>query len=328
MKRREFFGVLGGAAASLLPRSGWAQTFPKRPVIGLLAASSKGTGMRFYGGFTQGMREFGYLEDREYTLEGRYADGDFVRLPLLAEDLVRLQPSVIIASNSAGALALKQRTANIPIVVASLNDPVGSGLVVSEARPGMNVTGIRTHLEGLPGKQLEIARELVGADGKIAVLFNAKNPSNDWQRQDVGAVAARLGIPVVPFGVRTADEAGPAVQMIAREGLSVAIVLTDAMMLSVRRQIAAYALASHLPTIFGWREHVEDGGLISYGTDLYSRFHRAAYFVDRILKGAKPDELPIEFPTKLELVINLTTAKAIGLTVPPALLIRADEVIE
>ena len=329
MKRRTFLVVLAASASAPLPPvRGLAQTPPKPPLIGLLAAGYKAAGERYYGGFQGGMREFGYVEGRDYVFESRYADGDSTRLPLLAEELVRLKPDVIIASNTAAALAIKQSTTSTPIVVGSLNDPVGFGLVVSEARPGTNVTGMRTNLEGLPGKQLELAREVVGPVAKIAVLFNAKNPSNVWQRQDIEATAARLGVAVVPFSVQTADEAGPTVQTIGREGASIVVVLADAMFLSIRRQIAAYALASRLPTVYAWREHVDDGGLISYGTDLRERFRRTAYFVDKILKGTKPADLPIEFPTKLELVINLTTAKAIGLTLPPMLLARADEVIE
>src|SRR5262245_37253626 len=274
------------------------------------------------------MREFGCVEGRDYAFESRYAEGDFARLPLLAEELVRLKPDVIVVGNTSAALAIKQSMTSTPIVVGSMNDPVGSGLVVSEARPGTNVTGMRSNLEGLPGKQLELAREVVGPVAKIAVLFNAEDPSNLWQRQDVEATAARLGVAVVPFSVQAADQAGPAMQTIGREGASIVVILADAMFFSVRRQIAAYALASRLPTVYAWREHVDDGGLISYGTDLRERFRRTAYFVDKILKGTKPADLPIEFPTKLELVINLTTAKAIGLTLPPTLLARADEVIE
>jgi ABC-type uncharacterized transport system substrate-binding protein len=327
MKRRTFLAVLA-ASPLLLPVRGSAQTLPKRPLIALLAAGSKAAGERYYGRFQDGMREFGYVEGRDYAFESRYADGDVPRLRLLAEDLVRFKPDVIIVSNTSAALAIKQLAISTPIVVASLTDPVGSGLAVTEAHPGTNVTGIRTNLEGLPGKQLELAREVVGSVAKIAVLFNAKSPSSAWQRQDVEATAVRLGVTVVPFSVQTADEVGPAMQTIGREAVSIVVVLADAMFLSIRRQIAAYALASRLPTVFAWREHVEDGGLVSYGTDLRERFRRAAYFVDRILKGTKPADLPIEFPTKLELVINLTTAKAIGLTLPPTLLTRADEVIE
>jgi putative tryptophan/tyrosine transport system substrate-binding protein len=329
IERRKFLflATLGGAATWPLAARA-QQAAPKRPLIGLLAAGSKAAGERYYGRFQEGMREFGYVEGRDYAFESLYADGDFARLPLLAEELVRRNPDVIIASNTSAALAIKQSTTSIPIVVGSMTDPVGSGLVVSEARPGTNVTGMRTNLEGLPGKQLELAREVVGPVAKIAVLFNAKSPSSLWQRQDVETTAARLGVAVVPFSIQTADEAGPAVQTIGREGASIIVVLADAMFLSIRRQIAAYALASRLPTVYAWREHVEDGGLISYGTDLRERFRRTAYFVDKILKGTKPADLPIEFPAKLELVINLATAKALGLEVPPTLLARADEVIE
>ena len=327
MRRRDFITLLGGAAAAW-PCNGLAQPPPKRPLIGFILATSKAAGARYYDGFPLGMRELGYLEGRDYGLEDRYADGDGSRLPLLAEEVVRLKPDVIVAASTPGVLAAKQATASIPIVGVNLTNPVGFGLAVSEARPGANVTGIFFRLEGLTGKQVEIALDLMPGTDKMGVLVDVNNPVNLVQRREIEAAAVKSAVSIVPVDVRAADEISAAIQTFVREGTSIVIVLASAMFLNVRRQIASFALASRLPTVYNFREHVEDGGLISYGIDLRQNYRRAAYFVDKILKGEKPGDLPIEFPTKMELIVNATTAKAIGVTVPPTLLARADEVIE
>jgi putative ABC transport system substrate-binding protein len=325
--RRAFITLLGGAATAW-PCNGMAQSPPKRPLIGFLGASSKAAGEHYYGGFPLGMRELGYLEGRDYGVEGRYADGDASRLPLLAEELVRLKPDVIVAATTPGALAAKQATATIPIVGVNLIDPVGFGLIASEARPGTNVTGILFRLEGLTGKQMEIALDLVPGASKMGILSDVANPGTMLQRREVEAAAEKLGVSMAAVDVHTVDEIGAAIQTFVRERASIVVVLASARFVNARRRIAAFALASRLPTVFNFREHVEDGGLISYGVDLRQNNRRSAYFVDRILKGEKPGDLPVEFPTKVELVVNVTTAKAIGLTIPPTLLARADEVIE
>jgi len=327
VKRREFITLLGGAAASW-PCNGLAQSPPKRPLVGFLGASSKSAGERYYGGFSLGMRELGYLEGRDYGLVDRYADGDASRLPSLAEDLVRLKPDVIVAATTPGAVAAKQATASIPIIGVNLTDPVGFGLVTSEARPGANVTGILFRLEGLSGKQVEIALDLMPGASKMGILVDVTNPTNMLQRREVEVAAGKSAVGITAVDVSTVDEIAAAIQTLVHERASIVIVLGAALFVNARRRIAAFALASRLPTVFNFREHVEDAGLISYGVDLRQNFHRAAYFVDKILKGAKSGELPVEFPTKVELVVNVTTAKAIGLTIPPALLARADEVIE
>jgi putative tryptophan/tyrosine transport system substrate-binding protein len=322
MKRRQFITLLGGAAAAW-PCHGLAE--PKRPLIGFLGASSKSAGARYYSGFALGMRELGYLD---YAFEDRYADGDASRLPLLAEELVRLKPDVIVVPTTPGAVAVKHATGSIPIVGVNLTDPVDFGLVTSEARPGSNVTGLLFRLEGMTEKQVEIALELMPGANKIGILVDVKNPSNMLQRREVEAAAEKSAVGITAIDVRTVDEIGAAIQTFVHERTSIVIVLGAALFVNARRRIAAFALASRLPTVYNFREHVEDGGLISYGIDLRQNFRRAAYFVDRILKGAKPADLPVEFPTNVELVVNLTTANAIGLTLPPTLLARADEVIE
>jgi putative ABC transport system substrate-binding protein len=327
MRRREFISLLGSAAVAW-PCNGWAQSPPKRPLIGFLGASSKTSGARYFSGFAIGMRELGYPEGRDYGFEDRYADGDVSRMPSLAEELVGLKPDVIVASTIAGALAAKQASTSIPIVGVNLTDPVNFGLVVSEARPGTNVTGILFRLEGMAGKQVEIALDLMPGTSKVGILVDVDNPSNAGQLREVEAATGKSGVSALPVDVYTVDKIGVAIQTFVRERVSVVIVLAAARFLDARRRIASFALASRLPTVFTFREEVEDGGLISYGIELRQNYRRAAYFVDRILKGERPGDLPIEFPTKVKLVVNAITAEAIGLTMPPALLAIADEVIE
>ena len=325
MRRREFITLLGGAAAAW-PLSAAAQAPPKLPLIGLLAVGVRNS--RYYSAFPLGMRELGFLEGRDYIFEQRYADGDSTRLPSLAEELVRLKVNVIVTSNNQATSAARKATTIVPIVSASLIDPIGFGFVVSEARPATNVTGLLGRVEGQASKQLEVARDLLPAMTRIGLLINPDNPSNVLQRREIEAIAGKLGMSLVSAEVHTSDAVGPAFQTFAREGANIVIVLMDAKFLVLRRQIATFALTTRLPTVYGWREHVEDGGLISYGTDLRERFRRAASYVNKILKGERPADLPVEFPAKLELVINLATAKALGLEIPPTLLAIADEVIE
>ena len=326
MKRRKFLGLLGGATP--LPLVARAQQPSAMPVIGFLGSSSKTDTQQYISDFLRGMREFGYVEERSYTMQQRYAEGDLSRLPLLVQELLHLQPQVIVADSTPGTLAAKKVTPDVPIVGLNMTDPVGLGLVVSEAHPGTNVTGTLIRVEGLAGKLLEIARDLVPGVKKIGCLVNSSNPSNLVQRREAESVAAKLGVSFAPVEVRHSDELGPAFETFVTEGVKIVVVFTNALFITARRQIAAFALASRLPTIYARRDFVEDGGLISYGISQRETYHRAAYYVDRILKGEKAADLPIEFATKLELVINAATAKAIGLVVPPTLLARADEVIE
>jgi putative tryptophan/tyrosine transport system substrate-binding protein len=326
MRRREFIALLGGAVAtwSFSARAQRSTT----PVVGFLGSSSKAVTQQYFSAFSQGMHELGYAEGRNYATETRYADGDRSLLPRLARELVSLQPEVIVADSTQGTLAVKQATSNIPIVGLNMTDPVGLGLAASEAHPGTNITGTLVRVEGLAGKLLEIAVDLEPGVNKIGVLLNTSNPSNVIQRREAVSAAAKLGVRFAPVEVRAVDELEPAFQTFEREGAKIVIVFTDALLINARRQIAALALASRLPTISSRRDLVEDGGLISYGISQHDAYRRAAYYVDRILKGEKPRDLPIEFSTKLELVINNATAKAIGLAIPPTLLARADEVIE
>ena len=326
MKRREFITLLGGAAA--WPRAARAQTSMKRPLIAWLGLGERKSSWAFVEAFLQGMREYDYVEERQFDFVYRFADGYIERLPSLAEELVRLNPDVILAAASGPAVAAKKATATIPIVTPALADAVHLGLIASDSRPGGNVTGITPYVVGLPAKQMELAREVVPSAARIGVLANLSDPKAPPQWQELEAAGRELGVNVVAEDVSTPDDLDGAFQALARQRVDVLIVLQTSMLLSERRKIAALAAATRLPAIYGYREHVDDGGLVSYGVDLRACFRRGAYYVHKILKGVPPRDLPVEFPTKLELVINRKTTKALGLEVPPTLIARADEVIE
>ena len=278
--------------------------------------------------YLQGMRDLGYVEGQNWILEGRYADGDQTRVQSLAEELVRIKPDVLVSGAAAGVIAFKKFTDTIPIVSPILVDPVGFGLARSHARPAGSVTGVLLTVEDLPSKQLALAVEMILNARKVGLLVNPGNPTHEAQRPNVEAAAVTLGIELVTLQTRIPDDLHAAFDKLTRERVAMVLVLPDGLSLNERKRIALLAMAARLPSMFGLRENVEDGGLMSYGIDLRESWRRTAAFVDKILKGTKPGDLPIEFPTKLELVINLTAAKVLGLTVPPTLLARADEVIE
>jgi putative tryptophan/tyrosine transport system substrate-binding protein len=327
VRRREFITLLGGATAAW-PLAARAQTSMKRPLIAWLSLGERTSSWVFVEAFLQGMREHDYVEERQFDIVYRFADGYIERLPSLAEELVRLNPDVILAPASGPAVAAKKATATIPIVTPALADAVHLGLIASESRPGGNVTGITPYVAGLPAKQMELAREVVPSAAKIGVLANLSDPKAPPQWQELEAAGRELGVNVIAEDVSTPDDLDGAFQALVRQRVDVLIVLQTSMLVSERRKIAALAAATRLPAIYGYREHVDDGGLVSYGVDLRACFRRGAYYVHKILKGVPPRDLPVEFPTKLELVINLKTARALGLDVPPTLLARADEVIE
>ncbi len=274
------------------------------------------------------MRELGYIEGSNFDIVYRYADGYSERLPMLAQEVVALKPNVILAPATGQAVAAKKATETIPIVTPALADPVHLGLVASDARPGGNVTGLTPYVAGLPAKQLELAREIVPAARRIGVLNDINDPKAAPQWEELQAAGRGLGVFITSAGVRTPDDLVSAIQALASQNLNAAIVLQTTMLLSQRQKIAGLEEAMRLPMIYGYREHVVDGGLISYGVDLRSCFRRSAVYVDRILKGTPAGDLPVQQPTKFELFINLKTAKSLGLEVPPSLLARADEVIE
>jgi putative ABC transport system substrate-binding protein len=277
--------------------------------------------------FIDGLRQLNYVAGRDFDFAVRSADGHEDRLPLLAEEVIQLKPDVILATVVPSVVALKKRTQTIPIVCPFLADPIRYGLIASESRPGGNVTGVLFRVEGLAGKQLELALELIPHVVKVGLLVNVATETT-IDRQEAETASQRLDIDLIPAEVRIPDELDNAFKTLAKDNVQALIVLVDGMFFSERQRIAELASATRLPTIYPFRDHVDAGGLISYGVNLAECFHRAAGYVVRILKGANPGDLPVEFPTKLELVVNNKAAKALGLTIPPLVIVRADEVIE
>jgi putative ABC transport system substrate-binding protein len=326
--RRTFLGGIGGAAVTwpVAVRSQVAAT--ERRSIGWLSGSASKMAKFFADDFLDGMREFGYFDGRDFDFVPRYAEGFSDRLPALAQELIELKPAVIVAAAVNAAVPLRAATSVIPIVCPALADAIHLGLIASEARPGGNVTGIEPYVAGLPAKEMEVAREIAPGAKRIGLLTNLHDPKAPPQREELADAAKALELSVAEADVNDPTEIERAMEALASSQVDVVIVLQTGLLLSVGRQIAEFAAAKRLPTVYGYREHVLDGGLISYGVDLRWCYRRAAYFVDKILHGTPPGEIPLEFPTKMMLSINLKTAKALGMTLPPALLGLADEVIE
>jgi ABC-type uncharacterized transport system substrate-binding protein len=326
--KRKILGALGGAAVAW--RFGaWAQVSAKpRTLIGWLSGSASKVAALFAEDFLDGMRDLGYVDGRDFDMVSRYAEGIQDRLPALAEEIVGLKPDVIVAAAVNAAVPARIATSVIPIVCPALADAVHLGLIASEARPGGNVTGIEPYVAGLPAKQMEFAHEIVPGATRIGLLTNLHDPKAPPQRQELVSAAKALGLTIAEADINSPDEIESAMEALANARVEVVIVLQTGLLLSVGRQIAEFAAAKRLPTVCGYREHVLDGGLISYGVDLRWCYRRGAYFVDKILHGTPPGELPVEFPTKMMLSINLKTAKVLGITVSPKLLGLADEVIE
>jgi putative tryptophan/tyrosine transport system substrate-binding protein len=327
MHRRDFITIVGGAAA-VWPFELIAQASPKRRVIAWITGVTQTTSSTSMAGFLKGMRELGYVEGSDFDMVYRFSDGYGDRIPSLAEEVVRLKPDVILATAIDTAVAVRKLTSTIPIVSGALADAVRLGLIESEARPGGNVTGIEPYVAGLPAKQMELAREVVPGASKIGLLTNLQDPKAPPQVQELKAAAKALEVDIAAADANRPEEIDAALHALASQRVDVVIVLQTSMLLSERQQIAAWALANRLPTVFGYPLHVRSGGLVSYGVDLPWCFYRTAYFVDKILRGTAPGDLPVEFPSKMVLLVNLKTAKALGLTIPPTLLSRADEVIE
>jgi putative ABC transport system substrate-binding protein len=325
--RRQFAALLIGALVAC-SRSAHAQQQRKRPLIAWLSSATQAYSASKAAVFLQALRELGYIEGQNFDIVYRSSDGYQDRLPALAEELVQLKPDVILAMAIAAAVPARKATSTIPIVSPALADAVHLGLIASEARPGGNVTGIEPYVAGLPAKQMEIAREIVPGARAVGLLTNLVDPKAPPQLKELEAAGRALEIKMVAKDANKADEVEGALQSLADQNVDVVIVLQTSMLISQTRRISEAAIAKRLPTVYGYREHVVDGGLISYGVDLRWCYQRAAVFVDKILRGARPGDLPVEFPTKVVLSLNLTTAKTLGITVPPSLLARADEVIE
>lgn len=329
MKRREFTTLLGGAVAvACWSSAGRGQGQSKRPLVVWFGSGTTAAVGTWVGFLRKGLAELGYTDGRDLEILVRMAENRAERLPSLAQEIVALQPTVIVAGAVDSALVAKKATSTIPIVSGALADADHLGLIASYSRPGGNVTGITPYIDGLPAKQIELARELVPTAAKIGLLGNMNDPKAPPQRDELKKAAHALGLAVVIPEVRGAEEVGGAIQVLANERVDLAIVLQTTMMLSLRRDIAPMMAAKRLPAVYGYREHVDEGGLISYGVNLSWCWQHLAMFVDKILRGASPADLPVEFPPRVQMVVNMRTAKALGFVLPSTLLVRADEVIE
>lgn len=333
MRRRAFLGrafLVGGAV--LLPF--WSiiaqpQVLARPILIAALVSGSDADDPRYLASLRRGLKELGYTEGRDYVLEIRSAEGSATRLQDLARELVLLKPGLIFASSAPATFAARAATTEIPIVTPFLGDGLNSGLIAAQARPGGNVTGLLGPLDaGLIGKQLSLVREIIPGADKVGYIFNSRAPGAEGQRKNTTAAAASLSIELSAIDVQLPDEFGKVFVSLAAAGVRAVFVAADPMFFKERRRMAEAAQAVALPTVFGFREHVEAGGLASYGIDLVESYRQAAKYVDKIASGAKPAEIPAELPTKFEMVFNLKTARAIGLAIPESFLVRADEVIE
>jgi putative tryptophan/tyrosine transport system substrate-binding protein len=307
-----------------------AQLREKVPLVGYLNSGSPSDPIRQrrLEAFRQGLRELGYGEGQNIAIESRWAEEKYDRYPALAADLVRLKVDVIVAQSGALTKAAQEATRTIPIVMLHVNDPVGSGLVASLARPGGNVTGLTIMSPDLVGKQLQLLKEVVPTVSRVAVLLQPDNPASALQLREAEAAARALGVRLQILEARVPPEIDSAFAAMTREGVGALLILADSIFGTQRRQIAELATKGRLPSIFITRDFAEAGGLIAYSANFLDLERRAATHVDKILKGAKPANLPVEQPTKFELVINLKTAQALGITIPPMLLFQADEVIK
>ena len=324
-RRRKLLRAVLGAVA-LAPLVSWAQDQSKVWRIGFLASDASST--RVYDGFQQGMRELGYIQGKNCSITWRFADGRYERLPSLAAELVRLNVDIMVAGTALSVQAAHQATATIPIVMVAVPDPVGEGFATSLSRPGGNITGLTNIVTEVSIKHLELLRTAVPKLSRVAVLINPHNPSDSLILEQIQGAAYSMGVKVLPVEAGIAKQIEAGFGTMIRERTQALIVAADAYFDVQREQIAKLAVENRLPAISSNREMTEAGGLMSYGQDLGEHYQRAATYVDKILKGAKPGDLPIEQPTVLRLIINSKTAKALGLAIPRELVLRADRVIE
>jgi putative ABC transport system substrate-binding protein len=324
MRRRAFISLLGGAAA--WPLGARTQQAATLPTIGFLGASSALQGAST-DAFMQRLRELGWIENRTVAIEYRWAEGRDEHFAEIAAEFVRRKVDVILTYGTPSSLAVKKATAVIPIIFAAAGDPVGTGLVASLARPGGNITGLSIQQPDLASKRLEMLREVLPRLRTVAILAHIGSPNSVLEMGEAQSAARTLGLAVVTSEVRRVEDIAPAFD--ALKGRADALYISPSPLLTTNRiRINTLALGARLPTMHGFREWVEAAGLMSYGPNFPDLFRRAAQYVDKILRGAKPSDFPVEQPTKFDLVLNLTTAKALGLDVPSTLLARADEVIE
>jgi putative tryptophan/tyrosine transport system substrate-binding protein len=326
IRRREFISLLAGAAAAW-PLAVRAEQPGKLRTIGFLGQSTRSAGSEWVAAFVQRLRELGWIEGRTITIQYRWAEGLEERFAEGAAELARLRVDVIVTSGTPAVMASKQATSTIPIVFATAGDPVGNNLVASLARPGGNITGLATLGADLAGKRLELLREVIPGLARLAILGNVGNPFTVLELGEVQAAARTLRLDVATLEIRRAQDIAPAFEAL-KQRPDALYVCTDALVNTNRIRINTLALGARLPTMYGSRDYVEAAGLMSFGPNYPDLFRRSADYVDKILHGAKPGDIPVEQPTKFDLVVNLTTAKALGLDIPPTLLTRADEVLE
>jgi putative tryptophan/tyrosine transport system substrate-binding protein len=330
MKRREFMTLLGGAAASpvLWPSVARAQQSGKVSRVGFLGNSTPNLEANLIGPFREGLRDLGYHEGRNIIVEFRWAEGKYDRFPALIAELLAQKVDVLVTAGTPATLAIKKATSTVPLVMIAVGDPVGTKIVDSLARPGRNITGLTSISPELEAKRLELLKEVVPSLKHFAVLWNPQNAYQVNSENEVQAIALILGLKVLSLGVRSREEIEDAFKRIVQERPDALIVLADRLFLHNRVPIMDFALKNKLPGVHAYRELIEAGGLMSFGPSYADMHRRAAGYVDRILKGTKPADLPVQIPVKFELVLNLKTAKAMGLDVPATVIARADEVIE
>jgi ABC-type uncharacterized transport system substrate-binding protein len=327
VRRREFITLLGGAAAVAWPLAARAQQPGKLPTIGFLGQSTRSAGSEWVAAFVQRLRELGWNEGRTIVIEYRWGEGREERFAEVAAEFVRLKVDVIVTSGTLAVMAAKRATSVIPIVFATAGDPVANHLVASLARPGGNVTGLSVQSNELAGKRIELLREVVPGLRRLAIMGNVDNPFAALEMGEAQVAAGKVGLEVVTLEIRRAQDIVPAFETL--KGRSEALyVCIDAVANTNRIPINILAVGARLPTMHGSRDYVEAGGLMSFGANFPDQFRRSADYVDKILRGAKPADLPVQQPTKFDLIVNLITAKALGLRIPATLLARADEVIE
>ena len=322
--------LLLGAGALAVPSGSFAQQQGRVWRIGILSARTRSNTLNdsYFVDFLKGMRDLGYVEGKNVTIEWRFGDGNYERMPELAAQLVRLKPDIIVTAGTPPTKALQRATTTIPIVMATVTDPVGSGLIASLARPGGNITGLSNTAEDISTKLLEHITTVIPKLSRVAVLLNPASPISANLLKDIQIAAKRMKLEVVSVNARTPEEIESAFAAMKKKRVGAVIVTIDIFFGQQSRQIAELALKNVLPLISNARQDVERGYLVSYGRDVAEDYRHAATYVDKILKGAKPADLPVEQPTVFELVVNLKTAKALGIAIPQTILLRADRVIE
>src|SRR5262249_33625599 len=324
--RREFITLLSGAAVAG-PLAARAQQSGRLRTIGFLGPNTHSAASEWLAAFAQRLRELGWIEGRTVAIEYRWAEGRKERAAEIAAEFVRRKVDVIVTQSTPAVLAAKQATSVIPIVIASAGDPVGTGVVTSLARPGGNITGLSGQSTDTAAKRLELLREVVPNLRRLAIMSNVGNPFNALEMEEVQAAARALGLGIAALEIRRGGDIAPAIETLKGQ-VEALYVGGDPLLIANQTRSKKLALGAELPTISIFRHHVVAGGLMSYGPSFTALYRRAAEFVDKILRGTKPADLPVEQPTKFHLALNLTTAKVLGLTIPESFLLRADEVIE